>query len=549
MNNKKRRELTVNRRDRVPKSLEQWGVGPFFVVFGILISCGVLLCQISLWFGFFLGPVLIGFFLGVSDALQSEHAILRNFPLLGRLRYVLESIRPELRQYFVESDQEETPFSREKRSLVYQRAKGVRDTIAFGTRRDVGSAGYEWIAQSLSPCHPDPSTARVMIGEGLARPYSASLFNISAMSYGSLSKNAILALNTGAKEGDFYHNSGEGGLSPYHVEPGGDLVWQVGTGYFGCRTKEGLFDPERFVEGATREQVRMIEIKLSQGAKPAHGGILPGKKVSLEVALTRGVEVGQTVVSPPSHSAFSGPRGLLEFVQRLRDLSGGKPVGFKLCVGQPVELFSILKAMHQTEIYPDFITIDGSEGGTGAAPVEFADSVGMPLADGLNLVHNALVGINVRTRLRLISAGKIATGFELLKHLALGADLCNSARGMMFALGCIQALKCNTNECPVGVATQRPSLVRGLDVPDKADRVASFHRRTIASVLDLCGAAGIDSPGLLRPAHLFRRISPSEVRSLARIYPQLEPGALLSGSGPEEFQTAWYAARTDRFGA
>lgn len=552
MADKKRRMRgwEMRKADRVPKFLELWSPRAFLMVFLTLLVVSAWVTACSWWGLVLLVPVALLFLMGLGDMLQTRHSVLRNFPLLGRMRYLLESLRPELRQYFVESDHEENPFSRDKRSVIYQRAKDVLDTVAFGTRQDVCAPGYEWIAPSLCPTHPQPDTARVLVGARHSQqPYSASLFNISAMSYGSLSKNAIEALNAGAASGGFYHNTGEGGLSPYHLGPGGDLVWQVGTGYFGCRTLEGSFDADQFRKSAAHEQVKMIELKLSQGAKPAHGGILPGKKVSLEVAQTRGVEVGKTVISPPAHSAFSSPLGLLEFLSQLRELSGGKPVGFKLCVGQPTELFSILKAMRESKLFPDFITVDGGEGGTGAAPTEFSDSVGMPLADGLNLVHNALIGAGIRDELHLVSAGKIATGFHLLKHLALGADLCNSARGMMFALGCIQALKCNTNKCPVGVATQEPKLVKGLVVDDKATRVANFHHKTIASVLELCGAAGLDSPVDLRARHLFRRVSPEKVRSLDLIYPQLDPGAFLQGTAPSELQSAWDRARTDRFGA
>lgn len=543
------REGEEGRGDRVPKVLEHWSPSIFFALFAFLLTGAGVATYFSLWGLLALGPLLVLFVWGVGDMLQTRHAVLRNFPLLGRLRYLLESVRPELRQYFVESDQEETPFSREKRSVVYQRAKNALDTIPFGTRQNTYADGYEWIAHSLNPTHLGPESARTVVGEGrCSQPYSASLFNISAMSYGSLSKNAILAMNTGAARGGFYHNSGEGGLSPYHLEPGGDLVWQIGTGYFGCRADDGTFDPSRFADKASRGQVRMIEVKLSQGAKPAHGGILPGKKVTLEIAAIRHVPVGETVVSPPAHSAFSGPIGLLKFITQLRELSGGKPVGFKLCIGQLDEFLSILKAMRETGLSPDFITVDGAEGGTGAAPVEFTDSVGMPSADGLNFVHNALIGAGLRDQVKIISAGKIATGFHLLKHLALGADLCNSARGMMFAVGCIQALKCNTNTCPVGVATQDPKLVRGLVVPDKATRVANFHEKTIEAVLELCGAAGLSNPCDLQPKHIFRRCTPAEVRSLDEIYPQLDQNAFLEHRALGNWQVAWDRARTDRFG-
>jgi glutamate synthase domain-containing protein 2 len=357
-----------------------------------------------------------------------------------------------------------------------------------------------------------------------------------------------LALNRGARMGGFFHNTGEGGISPYHLEPGGDLCWQIGTGYFGCRDHDGNFSPEKFADGAKHSHVKLVEIKLSQGAKPGHGGILPGEKVNEEVARIRGVQVGQTVHSPPQHGAFQGPTGLMRFVEQLRHLSGGKPVGFKLCVGQPVELMAIVKAMHESGLGPDFITVDGAEGGTGAAPLEFSNSVGMPLCDGLSLVHNALVGANQRRDVKIFSAGKIATGFHVLQQLALGADACNSARGMMFALGCIQALKCNTNKCPVGVATQDPTLTRGLVVEEKAQRIASYHQKTIASVLELVGAAGLDDPADLLPRHIYRRVSPAEVRHLGQIYLSLEPGSLLDGTAPDALGGLWSAANATRFG-
>ncbi len=526
--------------DRVPAFIERWNRGAFLITsFVGFAGAG------ALTFFFWPGVVLLGlvglfFVRGLVDITQTRRTVLRNFPVIGHLRYFFESVRPELRQYFVEDDNELTPFSRQSRSIIYQRAKNVLDTVPFGTLNDVYADGYEWLAHSLAPTHPGPETSRVTIGEGRCeQAYSASIFNISAMSYGSLSSAAIEALNHGAALGGFFHNTGEGGVSPYHLGPGGDLCWQVGTGYFGCRTEDGDFNPEMFREMAKHPHVKMIEVKLSQGAKPAHGGILPGEKVTPEIAKIRRVEVGKTVNSPPTHRAFDTPKGLLEFCAELRSLSGGKPVGFKLCVGQPAELVGIVKAMQQTGLAPDFITVDGSEGGTGAAPPEFSNSVGMPLADALSLVHNTLRGAGLRDELRLISAGKIASGFHVLRHLAIGADLCNSARGMMFALGCIQALKCNSNKCPVGVATQKPALVRGLDVQNKAARVASFQRKTVESVLELVGAAGLEHPNELRSHHIVRRTSPMETYHLGEVYPWIEDGCLLDGSGPPWMQALW----------
>ena len=505
--------------------------------------------------GYFWHPALLFFAivgplisLGLFDMFQTRHAIRRNFPLLGHGRYLLEMIRPEINQYFVESNSDGKPFSREDRSVVYQRAKGELDTLPFGTQRDVYASGYEWINHSLAPVHANMEYSRIMVGgPGCTKPYNASIFNVSAMSYGSLSKNAILALNRGALLGNFAHNTGEGGLSPYHLEPGGDIFWQIGTGYFGCRDRKGLFSLEEFTQRATLPNVKMIEIKLSQGAKPGHGGILPAKKLTQEIAEIRGVVMGEDVVSPPSHTTFSTPIGLLEFVARLRTASGGKPTGFKLCIGKRREFLAIVKAMIETRIYPDFITIDGGEGGTGAAPLEFSDSVGTPLNDGLSFVHNALVGANVRQHIRIIAAGKVNTGFQMATKVALGADMCNAARAMLFALGCIQALRCNSNACPTGVATQDPELVKGLHVGDKSARVARFHRETVKSFFEVLGAAGLASPRDLRAWHIMRRVSATDTRNYSEIFPILEPGALIAGTTPASFDRAWQAARADRF--
>jgi len=535
--------------DRVPAFVERWGRGPFFtslVVLAVVAAgAGVLYWPLGVALGF---AVLVFGAMGYKDLNQSSHTILRNYPVLGRMRYFFESVRPELRQYFVESDQEENPYSRERRSIIYQRAKDVLATMPFGTRHDVYGVGYTWIAHSLQPKHPEPSAGRIMVGEGRCKqPYSASIFNISAMSYGSLSSNAVLALNRGAQMSNFAHNTGEGGVSPYHLEPGGDLIWQIGTGYFGCRTEDGDFNPEMFAATATKPNVKMIEVKLSQGAKPGHGGILPAKKVTPEIAKIRGVPMGKDVLSPPNHRAFSTPRELVRFVVQLRKLSEGKPIGIKLCIGHPSEFLAIVKAMVEEGDGPDFITVDGGEGGTGAAPLEFSNSVGAPLRDGLLFVHDALLGAGIRDQVKIFSAGKIATGFHVLLQLALGADACNSARGMMFALGCIQALKCNSNKCPAGVATQEPRLVRGLDVTDKAYRVASFHDKTVESVLELCGAAGLETPVDLRRRHIAHRISATEVRTFGETFPQLPERAFLDGTAPESLQAQWEHASADNF--
>jgi glutamate synthase domain-containing protein 2 len=483
------------------------------------------------------GPIIL---IGTIDLIQTKHAIRRNFPVLGHGRYLMELIRPEINQYFVESNKDGVPFNREARSIVYQRAKGQVDTLPFGTQSNVYAGDYEWINHSLVPKPTLKSEPRILVGgKDCLQPYSASIFNVSAMSYGSLSQNAVLALNGGAKIGGFAHNTGEGGLSPYHLQPGGDIIWQVGTGYFSCRNKDGTFSESEFEKRAKLPNVKMIEIKLSQGAKPGHGGILPAKKVTPEIAQIRGIEMGFDVLSPPAHTAFDSPTGLLEFVARLRKLSGGKPVGFKLCMGKRREFFAITKAMLETKILPDFITIDGAEGGTGAAPLEFSNSVGTPLNDGLIFLHNALTGINVRDQIKIIASGKVTTGFNLASKLALGADMCNSARGMMFALGCIQALRCNTNACPTGVATQDPDLVKGLNVKDKATRVANFHKGTVHSFLEVLGACGLSHPNQLRPWHIQRRVSSTEVKHYGEIYDYLEPGDLLKSDLPLSYARAW----------
>jgi glutamate synthase domain-containing protein 2 len=498
-----------------------------------------------LWALVVAGPIILR---GVADMTQTRQAVRRNFPVIGHGRYLLELIRPEINQYFVESNSDGRPFSRNDRSVVYQRAKGELDTLPFGTQRDVYAVGYEWINHSLAPVEPDQACSRVTVGGPACRqPYAASIFNVSAMSYGSLSKNAVLALNAGAKTGGFAHNTGEGGLSPYHLEPGGDLVWQIGTGYFSCRTPDGRFSVDEFATRAALPNVKMIEVKLSQGAKPGHGGILPAAKLTPEIVAIRGVVPGQDVVSPPAHTAFSSPLGLLQFLQTLREASDGKPVGFKLCVGKRHEFFGIVKAMLTSGLRPDFITVDGAEGGTGAAPLEFSDSVGTPLNDGLSFVHNALVGAGLRDEIRVIASGKVNTGFQIATKVALGADMCNAARAMMFALGCIQALRCNTNKCPTGVATQDPELVHGLHVGDKSERVARFHRETVKSFFEVLGAAGFQQPRDLKPWFVMRRVNSGEVRSYHEIYPTLEPGSLLTGTVTGSLGRAWESARPDRF--
>jgi glutamate synthase domain-containing protein 2 len=488
--------------------------------------------------------------LGLRDTLQARHAILRNYPVIGHLRFLLEFIRPEMRQYFIESDREAAPFSRQQRSLVYQRAKGDSDKRPFGTQLDVAAVGYEWINHSLQPTVLKTHDFRVTIGEARARPYSASLFNISAMSFGALSANAILALNAGAKRGNFAHDTGEGSISRHHRVNGGDLIWEVGSGYFGCCNGDGSFSEERFAANATEPQVKMIEVKLSQGAKPGHGGVLPGPKVTLEIAEARGVRPWVDCVSPASHSAFGTPFEMMHFIERLRTLSGGKPTGFKLCIGHPWEWFGIAKAMHETGILPDFIVVDGAEGGTGAAPLEFTDHVGAPLQEGLLLVHNTLVGLDLRKKIRLGCAGKVVSAFDIARMLALGADWCNAARGFMFSLGCVQAQTCHTGSCPTGVTTQDPRRQKALDVPTKADRVYHFHQNTLMALKELVQAAGLGDPAEITASHIVRRNSEHGVKLLANLLPFVQPGELLSGkSNLQVFRTYWPMARATSFTA
>ncbi len=519
----------------------------FTILFVLLAGCITLALMWSgVWVAVGLVCVLIA--IAVQDVVQRKHAILRNFPLLGRFRYLFEMIRPEIQQYFVEADTDGVPFNRERRSVVYQRAKSVMDTLPFGTQMDVYAPGYEWISHSFAAKHPCHEIPRVLIGADTCKQaYSSSLLNISAMSYGSLSANAVEAMNLGAKGGGFAHNTGEGGASPFHLKPGGDVIWQIGTGYFGCRTPEGKFDPEKFKAGAMNPSIKMIEIKISQGAKPGHGGILPAAKVTEEISEIRGVPMGSDVLSPPTHSAWSTPSELLQWIEDLRKLSDGKPIGFKFCVGRPEEFMALCMAMRASGKHPDFIVVDGGEGGTGAAPLEFSNSVGMPLNDGLAFVHNCLVGFALREKIKIVASGKVITGFDMATRLALGADLCNSARAMMMAVGCIQARRCNTNDCPAGVATQKKNLMQGLDVSDKAPRVESYHRETIQSLLELVGAAGLDAPSQITPHHIMRRVQGTEVRSYFDLYPFIERGALISDPVPEAYEDAWRRASRNQF--
>jgi glutamate synthase domain-containing protein 2 len=523
----------------------------YFVLAGV---CGIFLLSLAgafWWPALSLVTAVSGAIavVGIWDLLQTKQAIRRNYPIMAHLRFLLEFIRPEIRQYFLESDTEEIPFSRAQRSLVYQRAKNVVDKRAYGTQLNVYQNNYEWVNHSMMPVHIKDTNFRVSIGgKQCTQPYSASVFNISAMSFGALSANAIRALNAGARQGGFAHDTGEGSISRYHREHGGDLIWEIGSGYFGCRNDDGSFSADKFAASAQDPQVKMIEVKLSQGAKPGHGGVLPGAKVTTEIAEARGVPAGVDCNSPATHSAFSTPVELLEFIARLRELSGGKPTGFKLCIGHPWEFFAICKAMLETGLTPDFIVIDGGEGGTGAAPVEFTDHVGTPLQEGLLLVHNTLVGLNLRDKVRLGASGKIISGFDIARTMALGADWCNSARGFMFALGCIQAQACHTGRCPTGVTTQDALRQRALVVPDKAERVYHFHHNTMNALSELVGAAGLQHPGHLRPEHIVRRVSAHDVRLLSTLIRFLKPGDLIENRAEHPvYATFWKMANGRSF--
>lgn len=496
-----------------------------------------------LWCAALLAFSAVGFY----DRLWADSNLRKNYPVFANIRFMLEGIRPEIRQYFIADNQEEAPFNRETRDLIYRRAKRLDDTLPFGTEQNITADSYLCIFHSINARHIDPAASRVLVGgPQCTQPYLASLLNVSAMSFGALSHNAISALNKGAALGGFYHNTGEGGISPYHLEYGGDLVWQIGTAYFGCRDAVGRFNDEAFRVASAQDAIKMIEIKLSQGAKPSHGGVLPGAKVSEEIARIRLVEVGKTVYSPASHPEFDTPEGLLAFVHRLRQLSGGKPVGFKLCIGKKSEFMCIVKAMLKTGILPDFITIDGAEGGTGAAPVEFSNRLGMPCLEATYFVSQVLKGAGLRDQIRLISAGKNASGFDMLSKIALGADLVNSARAMMLALGCIQAKACNTNKCPTGVATQDEARAKAVNVPLRAERVRSYHAGTVSAFLELCGALGYSSPCELKPADLYQRTQ-NGLRHFDQVYTPLLPGQLLQETVPAFYADDWMRAAAERF--
>jgi glutamate synthase domain-containing protein 2 len=522
----------------------------FWAMVVVMLVCVGIATQYRwvLWLAVVAGLLVL---VGIWDMVQRRHSILRNYPIIGHLRFLLEDAGPELHQYFVESDTGGRPFDRDVRSIIYKRAKSLPDEKPFGTELDVYAEGYKFMMHSVAP-RPLPEepgrTCRIEIGGSqCSHPYSASVLNISAMSFGALGQAAIRAMNKGAKMGGFAHDTGEGGLSKYHLENGGDIIWQIGTGYFGCRTPEGDFDPDLFEQNAAHEQVKMIEIKVSQGAKPGHGGILPGAKVTEEIAEARLVPAGKDVFSPTYHKAFSTPLEMTAFIAQLRDLSKGKPVGFKICIGNPIEFMAIVKAMIESDIYPDFIVVDGGEGGTGAAPLEFSNSLGAPLIEGLMLVQNTLIGAGIRDRLKLGASGKLVTASAMATAMALGADWCNSARGFMFAVGCIQSQRCHTNKCPVGVTTQNAHLQRALVVEDKATRVHQFHHNTVRALAELVAAMGMDHPCELTPNHVVKRVSERLALTYEETYHFLDAGEFLAGTAPPRFQTMWDVADPSTF--
>ena len=507
------------------------------------------LCAVTAWFWPW-GLVVAGPITAVAvwDFFQQDHTLRRNYPLLARVRWIMEDLRPFAQSYLVEGDLDGRPFSHQARSLIYARAKGDLDAHPMGTVLDVYSDEYEWMSHSVVPDSSAPSEWRLEIGAGTcAKPYSSALLNISAMSFGSLSGRAIEALNAGAAIGNFAHNTGEGSISKYHRGPGGDLIWELGSGYFGCRAADGSFDPARFADNAAPDQVKMIEVKLSQGAKPGHGGVLPGEKVTQEIAETRGVPVGETVISPAAHSTFSTPIEMLEWIEQLRDLSGGKPVGIKLCVGQPHEVMALGKAMLETGMHPDFITVDGAEGGTGAAPLELSNSVGMPLREGQIWVRNMLVGTGFKNRVKIGASGKIYSGAQMAKAFAIGADWCNAARPFMFSLGCVQSMQCHTGHCPTGVATQMAWRQKGLVVEDKAPRVARFQKQTLHSLREITVAMGLPSPWQIEPKDMRERVNGARSDAIDRIYTFVQPDALTVDPESTLLARHWRAARADSF--
>ncbi len=517
----------------------------YFFILSVLVCIILIFTKLYYLFLLVIPIILIGFY----DLLQTKHTILRIYPVIAHFRYIFEKIRPEIQQYFVESNLSGRPFNREFRDLVYQRAKNQRDTRPFGTQFDVYRAGYEWINHSLAPIKITDRNPRIKFGNSACKKsYLASPFNISAMSYGALSKNAIMALNKGAKLGNFFHNTGEGGLSQYHLKYEADIVWQIGSGYFGCRNYNGTFNEELFIQKSQLDVVKMIEIKLSQGAKPGHGGILPAAKLTQEIAEIRHVTMGKDVVSPDTHSEFNTPITLLKFVDKLRKLSNGKPIGFKLCIGNKSEFLGICKSMLVTNIIPDFITVDGAEGGTGASPIEFTNSIGTPLNDAVVFINNALLGIGLRDDIKIIASAKIISAFHITRVLSLGADTINSARGMMLALGCIQSRSCNTDNCPTGIATQNPARYKALNIKSKSQRVANFHNKTIDALINLIAACGINDLNQLKPKYIYRRIGGTEIANYEELYPSLKPLCLVNHTNvPKQWQEIWSIASAEKW--
>ncbi len=512
----------------------------------VAITC-IVMAVLGAWWWIVLAVLLTALAgVGVYDLLQRRHSVLRNYPIIGHMRFLLEALRPEIQQYFIERNFDGRPYDRDTRSLIYERAKGTAAELAFGTERDIDREGYEHLVHSTAPLDPPDEPFRVLVGgPDCTQPYDMALLNVSAMSFGALSSNALRALNNGALKGGFAHDTGEGGLTPYHLG-GADVIWEIGSGYFGTRTADGHFDPHQFAEKAAIDQVKCINIKLSQGAKPGIGGVLPAAKVSAEIARYRGVPQGQKCVSPAGHSAFSTPRELIGFVAQLRELSNGKPIGFKLCVGSRIDVLAICKAMLDEGVTPDFIIVDGAEGGTAAAPLEYEDHIGLPLTDGLMTLHNALVGTGLRQRIRIGASGKVASGNDIVKRLIQGADYTNAARAMMMAVGCIQSQRCHTNHCPVGVATQDPRRARALDVEDKSERVYRYQKATVAQAMRIMGSMGVRSPEQLTPALLRKRISSTEQRSYAEIFEWLDEDQLRIDP-PESWVDDWSRANPDTF--
>lgn len=470
-----------------------------------------------------LTPITLLCYFFLNDFLQTKHTIRRNFPVLGLARYFLEFIGPELRQYLFHDEKSDRPIPRYIRSWVYAHSKQELATVAFGTLRDIDNPGTILIRHSAFPVNTVKDDFnckfRVTVGHRRKHPYSSSIFNISAMSYGSLGKNAVLALSNGAKKGNFYHNTGEGGVSKYHKEGGADLCVQIGTGKFGVRDEEGSFCTNKFQKLAELEQVKMFEVKLSQGAKPGKGGVLPKEKITDEIAEARGVGKDRDILSPPAHKEWKDEYGMLEWIKMLQEL-GGKPVGIKFCLGKPSFLDDLIKAIIETKIMPDFITIDGAEGATGAAPLAHTDYLGYPLKDALMMLDNRLREAGLRDEIKVIASGKVFTGADLAIMIALGADLCNSARGFMLSIGCIHALKCNTNHCPSGVATHDPWLQRGLVVEQKIPRVAHYHNSVLYEFTSLLHACGHSCPEELKRSDVMEVIDQHKIVSLDDIVPQ-----------------------------